>query len=225
MVDPETLYAQLSVLLASVPDFAAPGPLSQETETWLARAYALVQAPEPEVEVPGDDPHERLMEIIEAWIDADKANPKDARIAQLEAENARLRGEDPKALQAPEAEAETERVIDPPTSDIFGPREFAESDPGPRPGPDDHKVLRPKPTIEGEATVVPPQNDPPPGLRRVPGIHSPPALSGAETERRRQSANARRDVDFKIMNQRIGRNAPQPSLGNESWRGHTKIFE
>jgi hypothetical protein len=44
MVDPETLYAQLSVLLASVPDFAAPGPLSQEAETWLARAYALVHA-------------------------------------------------------------------------------------------------------------------------------------------------------------------------------------
>jgi hypothetical protein len=44
MVDPETLYVQLSVLLASVPDFAAPGPLSEEAETWLARAYALVQA-------------------------------------------------------------------------------------------------------------------------------------------------------------------------------------
>jgi hypothetical protein len=43
-IDPETLYAQLSVLLASVPNFAAPGPLSQEAEDWLARAYALVDA-------------------------------------------------------------------------------------------------------------------------------------------------------------------------------------
>jgi hypothetical protein len=43
-IEPETLYAQLSVLLASAPNFAAPGPLSQETEEWLARAYALVEA-------------------------------------------------------------------------------------------------------------------------------------------------------------------------------------
>src|SRR5258707_7230494 len=43
-IDPETLYAQLSVLLASVPNFAAPGPLSQEADEWLARAYALVDA-------------------------------------------------------------------------------------------------------------------------------------------------------------------------------------
>ena len=39
-----TLYQQLSVLLASVPNFGAPGELSPEDETWLARAYALVKA-------------------------------------------------------------------------------------------------------------------------------------------------------------------------------------
>jgi hypothetical protein len=44
MIDPETLYVQLGHLLASVPDFAAPGPLSNDAKQWLARAYALVQA-------------------------------------------------------------------------------------------------------------------------------------------------------------------------------------
>jgi hypothetical protein len=44
MIDPESLYIQLGHLLASVPDFMEPGPLSPETEHWLARAYALVAA-------------------------------------------------------------------------------------------------------------------------------------------------------------------------------------
>jgi hypothetical protein len=44
MIDPESLYIQLGHLLASVPDFAAPGPLSDDTKQWLARAYALVRA-------------------------------------------------------------------------------------------------------------------------------------------------------------------------------------
>lgn len=77
--------------------------------------------------------------------------------------------------------------------------------------------------IEGEAKPV--QNGPPPGLSFVPGLHSPPALSGEETERRRQAVNARRDIDHKIMTQRIGKNAPQPSTGREAWRGHTRRFE
>lgn len=43
-MDAATRHQQLSVLLASVPDFEALGPLSPEAETWLARAYALVRA-------------------------------------------------------------------------------------------------------------------------------------------------------------------------------------
>ena len=57
------------------------------------------------------------------------------------------------ALPAPE-----ERTIDPPTGDIVGPLEQSDRQlrrGGPKPGPDDHKV-RPKPVIDGEATVVPP---------------------------------------------------------------------
>ena len=44
LIDPGTLYQQLGVLLATVPNLAEPGPLSDEGETWLARAYALVHA-------------------------------------------------------------------------------------------------------------------------------------------------------------------------------------
>jgi hypothetical protein len=43
-IDPETLYMELSHLLASVPNFGGQGPLSEEGKRWLARAYALVQA-------------------------------------------------------------------------------------------------------------------------------------------------------------------------------------
>jgi hypothetical protein len=46
----------------------------------------------------------------------------------------------------------------------------------------------------------------------------PPAVSGAEAERRRQAVNARRDIDHKIMTEPGPRWEPQPSLGNEPWR-------
>ena len=42
------------------------------------------------------------------------------RIAELEAENARLRGEDPKALPSPESE----RVITPTESEVIPPGEI-----------------------------------------------------------------------------------------------------
>src|SRR5262249_12434245 len=76
----------------------------------------------------GEDPREPLMRIVENWIAADEAARAErglsglmpdlpsaqARIDELEAEIARLRGEDPKSLPAPESE----RVITPSESDI-----------------------------------------------------------------------------------------------------------
>src|SRR6516164_8887691 len=72
----------------------------------------------------GDDPHGRLMRIIDNWIanheaekvervaagePADELEAAQMRVAELETEVARLRG-----LPAPEGE----RVIDPPTADV-----------------------------------------------------------------------------------------------------------
>src|SRR5262249_47740398 len=51
------------------------------------------------------------------------------------------------------------------------------------------------------------------------------AVSGDEAKRRMAKVNADRSIEFRIMNAPVGRNAPQPSLGNEPWRGHTWRFE
>jgi hypothetical protein len=142
---------------------------------FLAEAQPSAERPD-EFE---DDPHENLMRIIEDWVAADKANRADeaaeraerglsppvadlaaaqARIDELEARLAEFK---PRALPPPAPEANAEAghvVIDPPTSDIFGPREFADSDPGPRPGPDDHRVLRPKPVIDAKPEPAPQSN-------------------------------------------------------------------
>src|SRR5262245_4995327 len=86
----------------------------------------------------GDDPHENLMRIIDNWIEADEAEkaervaaglPADEleaaqmRVAEFEAENARLRG-----LPAPE------RVITPGEADVIEPSRLYI---GPQRGPDD----------------------------------------------------------------------------------------
>jgi len=77
-------------------------------------------------------------------------------------------------------------------------------------GPDDHKAMRPKPTIDGEAV---PQTGP----------------TDAEREANRQRINNDRSFEHRIMTQPIGRNAPQPSgprmpqpdnmLGGFHWGG------
>ena len=184
----------------------------------------------------GDDPHENLMRIIEDWIDADKANRADEeaeriaqglpaneleaaqmRIAQLEDENALLRGE-PKALPSPEAE----KVITPSLGDIVPPGEQGVFYAGKRPGPDDHKVLKRKTVIDVKAE---PANEPAPGLRRVPGIHGlQQALSGDETKARMARRNADRSEEYRVMTQSIGPNAPQPSSPND-WRGYSSSNE
>jgi hypothetical protein len=167
--------------------------------------------PEPALD-PRDDPHARLMRHIENWIEAQELNKrdaeaervaqglpadsKDARIAELEAENARLRGE---PLTGPDGE----RVIDPPTGDIVPPGEQPGRNlrVGKQVGPDDHKAA-PKPVIEGKAMPVPPQ-----------------AKSGAETKAQMARVNADRSLEYKIMNapSRVA-HEPKPSNGTESWR-------
>jgi len=54
----------------------------------------------------------------------------------------------------------------------------------------------------------------------------PVAKSGAETKASMERANANRALDHQIMNapSRVS-GEPQPSLGNESWRGYTHRFE
>ena len=136
------------------------------------------------------------------------------RIAELEAENVRLRGEDSKALPSPESE----RVITPSESDIVPPGEQGKLYVGPVVGPDDHKA-RPKPVIDGEATVVPPasKSECPSWLRPVPKTERridggpPVAKSSAETEAQRQRVNADRSIEYRVM----GGGRPA-----EPWRGH-----
>ena len=124
------------------------------------------------------------------------------RIAELEAENARLRGEDPKALPSPESE----RVITPTESEVIPPGEIGEFYVGHRPAADDPK---PPVTIDAkpEGSWTGPQDGPPSWLRPVPPTDlakrppaSPPvAKSGAEAERQRQRANSDRSVEHKVM--------------------------
>jgi hypothetical protein len=42
--DPQALYRQLGQLLASMPDFRSPEPVSSDIRRWLGQAYALVDA-------------------------------------------------------------------------------------------------------------------------------------------------------------------------------------
>jgi hypothetical protein len=193
----------------------------------------LPREPEPAPVVdPNDDPHGRLMRIIDAWIanhELEKservaaglpADAKDARIVELEVEVARLRG-----LPAPDGD----RVIDVPTSAITPPSEQTGGrnlTRGMRRGPDDPPP-RSTAVIDAKAEPVERMPDgtpcPPGGMwcpvrRRVVPIE-PVARSGAETKASMDRVNARRDIDHKIMSEqsRVA-HEPAPSLGNESWR-------
>lgn len=42
IITPEALYLQLGRLIADMPNFGGPGPVSNETNAWLGRAAALV---------------------------------------------------------------------------------------------------------------------------------------------------------------------------------------
>jgi hypothetical protein len=196
-----------------------------EALTGLLKESPAATAQEPVLD-PRDDPHARLMAVIDNWIanhEAERAERAAARRAQgldalpptleeAHAEIERLRG-NPDALKfwaAPELPAPNgEGVIDPPTSAITPPSEQTGGrnlTRGMRPGPDDPK---PPVTIDGKAL--------PPGAQIVNGriVPIPPqALSGDETRRRQEAVNARRDIDHKIMTEpsRVT-GEPEPSTG------------
>jgi hypothetical protein len=206
----------------------------------LERFLPARPKPEPVLD-PRDDPHARLMAIIDNWLahhETEKAeriaqglpaDAKDARIAELESENARLRGE---LLPGPDAE----RTITPPTSAITPPGEQTGGrNLRPQVGPDDHKVMRPKPTIEGKANprtpldvwaaecerieqlrkLYAPQAEPwQPAKPNCPPVAKPGWLTRIE----RDLANSRA-IEHEIMNapSRVS-GEPQPSTGTESWR-------
>ena len=112
----------------------ARAPYESPRLSAIAAGNLAGQAPDP-----NDDPHARLMRIIDNWIAADEAE-KAERVAQglpaneteaLRLENASLREEVARlrGLPAPEGE----RVIDPPTSDIVPPGEQGRLYVGPSP--------------------------------------------------------------------------------------------
>ena len=205
--------------------------------------YLADAKPQAEAEDPRDDPHARLMAIIDNWIannEAEKAERAAERAAQgldalpdtLEAAHAeieRLRVGNPDALKF-WAGPESERAITPSESDVVPPSEQTGGRnlrTGVQRGIDDHRVTRPKPTIDGKAesvermpdgSVCPPGGRWCPVLRRVVPV-SPIAKSGAETKAAMDRVNANRALDHQIMNapSRVS-GEPEPSLGNESWR-------
>ena len=219
----------------------------------LARLIVAVEAltkflaeakPDPHRLDEGDDPHGRLMRIIDNWIanheaekvervaagePADELEAAQMRVAELETEVARLRG-----LPAPEGE----RVIDPPTADVVPPGEQPGGRnlrTGPQVGIDDHKV-GPKPVIDGKVNPptplqvwaaecerieqlrkqYAPQAEPwQPAKPNCPAVAKPGWLTRIE----RDLANSRRALDHQIMTapSRVS-GEPQPSNGTESWR-------
>jgi hypothetical protein len=130
----------------------------------------------PEPESQREDPRQVMWEIYKQMRERGEISlkvlpPDDGhfqhRIAELEAENERLRETVgmPPVTSVPRGE----RAITPPTRDIVPPCERAECDAGPRPGPDDPPTLR---TIEAKAVRLSPTNPP-----------NPPAASAARPSR------------------------------------------
>src|SRR5262249_3991899 len=149
-------------------------------------AKLLPREPEPEPVEPDEvDPRQKLKDIVRRYLEAKAASRSDqglsprvhdlqsapARLDDLETELVRLRGSQPHALPAPEAER---GVIDPPTGAITPPGEVGEFYVGgPRPGPDDPK---PPVTIDHEGRPLRPGSQMLPDGRIVP---IPQAKSGA----------------------------------------------
>ena len=164
----------------------------------LTRFLAEAKPDNPHRPDEGDDPHERLMRIIDNWIANDEAEKAERVAAGLPAnetealrlENASLREEVARlrGLPAPEGE----RVIDPPTSDIVPPGEQGRLyvGPPPPPGPDDPKP-RSTAAIDGKAV--------------------PTGTTDAEREANRQRVNNDRSA--------YTQQGLRPA-GGEPWRGH-----
>src|SRR5262249_39054488 len=88
--------------------------------------------PDPTPALYRKDPRQAMEEILDRWLAADEEgrrerglpeDPKDARIVELESELAALRAMLPDAGATAALTAPEQRVIDPPTGDIVGPRE------------------------------------------------------------------------------------------------------
>jgi len=185
-------------------DVAEMKQLADTLEKYLPRQ----PEPEPTPSIFKRDPYQVLDELAERWRQADQATRRDqglsprisdleeaqARIDDLEAELVRLRGAQPHALPAPEAE----RAIDVPTSAITPPGERSDLPANARyvSGQDNPKLRPGSQIIDGKVVPIPPQ-----------------ALSGAETKRRADVVNGRRDIDYQVMNAPAGKNMPQPSTG------------
>src|SRR5215831_19450386 len=205
-----------------------PNEMRQIADT-LERFLPRHTQPDPVPATYKRDPREVLIELADRWREADEADraekglsprvhdeeAQQRRIDDLEAELVRLRGAQPHALPAPEAE---QRVINPPTGDIVGPCEQSDNPRNARPpsGPDDP---RPPVTIEGrvQGSWRGPQDGPPPWLQKPKPVEKrvdggpPVAKSGAETEAQRQRVNANRSIEYRVM----GGGRPA-----EPWRGH-----
>jgi hypothetical protein len=196
-----------------------------EALTGLLKESPAATAQEPVLD-PRDDPHARLMAVIDNWLanhETEKAEraaeraaqglpplPVDLETAQREIEQLREENQalkfwadDTKALAAPDGA----RAIDVPTSAITPPGEIGECYAGKRYTADDMKAMRPKATIDAKAESVelmPDGSRCPPGGRWCPVRNRvvpipPTALSGDETRRRQDAVNARRDIDHAIM--------------------------
>jgi hypothetical protein len=158
--------------------------------------------PDPIPAIYREDPHKVLEDIVQRWIDADAAeraervaaglpadpdDPRDVRIAELEAEVAKLRGAQPAPAPALPA---GEQPIDPPTGDIVGPREQPDRQLRIGADPSSHP---PKPvvTIDGKPLR--------PGMGADGKPIPPQACSGDEAKRRMAKSNADRATAHTVM--------------------------
>jgi hypothetical protein len=210
--------------------------------------YLADAKPQAEAGDPSDDPHARLMKIIDNWIAnhaAEKAERAAQRAAQgldalpdtlepAHAEIERLRG-NPDALKF-WAAPESEHTITPSESDIVPPNEQPGRNLRKQIGADDYKVMRPKPTIDAVANPPTPlqvwaaecerieqlrQQYAPQAEPWQPAKPNCPAVAkpGWLTRIERDLANSRRALDHQIMTAPSRVSGePQPSNGTESWR-------
>jgi len=150
-----------------------------------------------------------------------------ARVDELERENARLRGESVahvRQLPAPEADG---APITPPDGDVVGPLEQSDRQlyrGDPRPGPDSHKAA-PKPIIDAkpEGSWTGPKDGPPPWLRKTPPVEKRVAepivtKSGDETKAAMARMNNDRSLEHRVMG---GSKMPMPdnALPGFYWGG------
>jgi len=184
------------------------------------------------------DPYKVLDDIAERWRQADAADRREKglsprihdeeaqqrRIDDLEAELVRLRGAQPHALPAPEAER---GAITPPTGDIVPPGEQSDRAANAHYSVGQGTPPKPPVTIEGKVagSWTGPQDGPPPWLQKTKPVEKrvdggpPQAVSGDEAKRRMQTVNADRATPHKIMTSGGSEKFPQPDNGGFFFSG------